>query len=226
MLFTTDPVGLNDGDTNIDGGPEEWNFVSHDLRAFWFYAQEFYRNGRFFEPRTERMLMTASPGRLDAILCNKHKSLSLGKINLVVHSASDSALVPDWKIGVVTCIRKFRPEVGESLRYLIESTFGYLFQGELDGRWSTYSEEVLFDAYAPSADGDSEREDGLEAIGVQRKVILHALDLFPGDASEAYSWMHEDMVQLEGKAPSELVSDDEYLLLLDTIGRLEHNVVK
>jgi len=38
--------------------------------------------------------------------------------------------------------------------------------------------------------------------------------------------MHEDMVQLEGKAPSELVSDDEYLLLLDTIGRLEHNVVK
>lgn len=216
--------GMNGGD---DGGQKSRHRISHPTDMVWFYAREQTAPRHFLANPTSQMIMSSSIQELDPTLSGKNKGRSIKKIQLITNAASESPFTPDTQVGLVTRITRFSDGSRDGVRYLVESTDGIVLEGPFDGAWSRCKQEVLMDVHAPMQAAQS--DDGAPAVdvnrvrrGVQRKVVIQAIDLFQDDAETVHQWLTRESPDLGGKAPKDLTTEEDYLLLIAFIDRIKH----
>lgn len=132
--------------------------------------------------------------------------------------------MPDSQLGLVTRITRFNSRLGETPRYFVESTEGIVLEGPLDGAWGRCKQKVLMDVFDSGSNAIAATDEDRTTREVQRKVIIQTVDLFQEDIGAACEWWARKNPQLGNKAPKDLITEEEYLLLADLVGRIEHNM--
>ncbi|MFD1679700.1 hypothetical protein [Pseudomonas rhodesiae] len=208
-----------------DGNKKNWHCVSHPIGMPWFYVREHLPADNFLGSPTSKMIMTSSIGGLDRTLSGKNKGRRIEKIQLITACIDDSPLKPDSQLGVVTRITRFNSGRGEAPRYLVESTEGIVLDGPLDGAWGRCKQKVLMDVFNSGSHATASTDEDRTTREVQKNVIIQTVDLFQDNVGKACEWWARKNPQLGNKAPKDLITEEEYLLLADLVGRIERNAL-
>lgn len=223
-MFKTNPDDAISMEGNCDGHHKNWRCISHKADMLWFYATEQLVAEHFLANPSFQMILTSSIEPLDRTLSGKNKGRSIKKIQTVWPRVNDSPFKPDCELGIVTRITRFNSGSGQARRYLVESSEGILLDGPLDGAWGRCKQKVLMDVRAAAPSATPSADESRYKQEVQRKVLIQMVDLFKGDVWAGRDWLERKNPELGDKAPKDLATEEDYLLLADLISRLDHNV--
>lgn len=217
-MFQTDYDDAMTGAERYEDRKKNWHCVSHPIGMPWFYVREHLQAEHFLANSTSQMIMTSSIAGLDRTLSGKNKGRRIEKIQLITACINESPLKPDSQLGIVTRITRFNSGRKEKPRYLVESTEGIVLDGPFDGAWGRCKQKVLMDVFNSGCDATAPTDEGRNTREVQRKVIIKTVDFFQDNVAEASEWWARTNPLLGNKAPKDLTTEEEYLLLADLVG--------
>jgi hypothetical protein len=96
--------------------------------------------------------------------------------------------------------------------------------GDVDGRWASYTRTVLFDSSVTQPTDEALAGRREQAVAdIRTDVIVRVLDLYTAHPEMTEGWWQQRHPELDNKAPSELKSLDEYQKLTVLLQVLERD---
>ncbi len=200
-----------------DGGSNFYDHISHALDDNIFHARACYVGPSSLDFPERRMMMTPSFVVLDRVLSGKEKGVSIHAIQVLCPNDDDYAKEEPYRVGRVTRITRLNASKRSLPRYLVESTLGNIWAGELDGRLSSCKRTLLFASCTKRPPSVALTEEQVEVGNIGTDAVIRAMDLFVADREKTVQWWWQKHPDLNNKAPSELATLVEYQKLLEVL---------
>lgn len=222
-MFLTHPHHENIAPMAIPpSGSQKWAMVTRTSLSEWLYFT--YSVGQDEPTISEtRMVFIDDVNEFQKFINRRWSNTSLGDVYLVSPTKDSlTGRIFAWRCDLLLEIKRFAAGHGSRSRYSYQTDFGMRFSEPPDGKWEGGEGELVYKHPELVNKDLLIRERNAEFdIHWAQQAINWACGLFRGDVRAAAQWLHTPLPELGDRAPCDMATDHDHLLLADVVSRLE-----